>query len=88
MADDLEKEKWQLAKAMFGIMVAQQILICGLSKMQSEQWEMLCVIGKELGIKFSAPPPIVDPETMAKAAEGVRELEALFNFDKPDEPVN
>jgi hypothetical protein len=88
MADDLEKQKWEFAKALFSIVMAQGILIAGLTKMQEHQWGMLRLIGKELGCDFPEPPPIVDAEAMAKMQEGARELNRMFGFGEPDTPVN
>ena len=52
MPDDLEKQKWEFAKALFSIVMAQGILIAGLTKMQEHQWGMLRLIGKETGLRL------------------------------------
>ena len=88
MADDLEQEKWEFAKAMFSILLAQGLLIAGLTKMQNLQWDMLKRIGKELGVEFPEPPQLADPAVLEQMQRGIEELNRLFGFDKPDEPVN
>jgi hypothetical protein len=88
MSDDLEAEKWRFAKGLFSVVMAQQVLICGLSAMQDQQWRMLKLIGEELGVDMPEPPQIADPAALAKMAEGIRQLEAMFDFTEGDEPVN
>jgi hypothetical protein len=85
---DLEQQKWEFAKGLFAVVLGQQVLIGGLSKMVDQHWQMLVEIGRELGIKFSEQPPTLDAEAMGKMTEGVRQLERMFGFTEGDKPVN
>ena len=87
MADDLETQKWEFAKGLFSVVLAQQVLIAGLSAMQDQQWRMLKVIGAELGCEMPEPPQIADPAALAKMAEGIAELEKMFGFTEGEGPV-
>ena len=78
----------QVLPRLFAVVMAQQLLIAGLSRMIDLHWEMFRTIGEELEIDLPEQPPLADPAAMEKMAEGIRQLEAMFGFDKPDEPVN
>ena len=86
MADDLEAQKWEFAKALFSIVLAQGILIAGLTKMNAFHWDMLRMIGKELGVELPEPAPLADPEEMAKMTEGIRQLNRMFGFMEGEKP--
>ena len=89
MADDLDKKKWEVLKALFSIVLAQKNSGCGADENASAfHWDMLRMIGRELTSSFPEPAPLADPEEMAKMTEGIRQLNRMFGFTEPDKPVN
>ena len=87
MADEMEQEKWAVLKALFSILIAQTTLIVGLTKMQELQWNMLRVIGKEVGVDMPEPPQITDPAALDKMQRGIEELNRMFGFDGDAPPA-
>jgi hypothetical protein len=72
---------WDSHKALFGLFKKQEARIDFLFGRQSRLDDLLRKALVLTGDDESAPPPTLDPETIAKVEAGMAELEKMFNPD-------
>jgi hypothetical protein len=86
MTDDLDRQKWELLKGLFGVVMSELVLITTLSNQYEQHEIMFRIIAKELEVDLPAPLPPPDPAALERMARGISELETMFRLESKEPP--
>jgi hypothetical protein len=86
MTDDLDRQKWELLKGLFGVAMSELVLITTLSNQYEQHEIMFRIIAKELEVDLPAPLPPPDPAALERMVRGISELETMFRLESKEPP--